>query len=182
MDDDKPAGAEAGIATRTMEIAVAVVLLAFGALVVFDSVRLGASWGDDGPQSGYFPFYIGGLLCLAALATIAQVAYDRWKERGQFRGAVAASRRLFVGWGSLRQVLAVLVPAAVYVLLVQLVGIYVASTLYIAVFMVWLGKYSWLRSAALALAVSAALFAMFEIWFKVPLFRGSYDLLSWLPV
>jgi hypothetical protein len=180
MDDDKPAGAEAGIAAKTMEIAVALLLLAFGGTVVFDSVRLGASWGDDGPQSGYFPFYIGLLLCLSALATLGRVAYDDWKRRGQFAGAVAESRRLFVAWGPLRQVFAVLVPAAVYVLLIQLIGVYVASALYIAVFMAWLGKYSWLMSAAVALPVSAGLYAMFEIWFKVPLFKGSYDVLSWL--
>ena len=30
-----------------------------GAIVVVDSYRLGSKWGSDGPQSGYFPFYIG---------------------------------------------------------------------------------------------------------------------------
>ena len=92
MSDDKPAGGEAGISTRTMEIAVALILFAVGALVVFDSVRLGASWGDDGPQSGYFPFYIGLLLCLSSVATLAQVALAEWKRRDQFRGAIAERR------------------------------------------------------------------------------------------
>ena len=49
--------------------------------------------------------------------------------------------------------LTVLIPAAVYVLGVQYVGLYVASAIYIAVFMVWLGKYSWFRSAAIGLLV-----------------------------
>ena len=39
---------------------VAALFLAVGALVIYDSVRLGASAGrDDGPEPGYFPFYIG---------------------------------------------------------------------------------------------------------------------------
>ena len=88
-------------------------------------------------------------------------------------------RRQFVAWAQLRQVLAVLVPAALYVLLVQFVGLYVASALYIALFMVWLGHYSWLKSVAVALVVSVSLFVMFEIWFKVPLWKGTWDLLSW---
>ena len=127
MSDDKPSGDGAGISTRTMEIVVALILFAIGAIVVFDSYRLGARWGDDGPQSGYFPFYIGLLLCLSSLATLAQVALAEWKRRDQFRGAVAERRSQFVGWGPLRLVLSVLVPALVYVLGIQLIGIYVAS-------------------------------------------------------
>ena len=64
-------------------------------------------------------------------------------------------RGIFVGWGQLKLVLSVLVPALVYVLGVQLVGIYVASALYIALFMRWLGKYPWLKSAAIGVGVSA---------------------------
>ena len=50
---------------------------------------------------------------------------------------------------------------------------------YIALFMIWLGHYSWLRSVVIALVVSVSLFAMFEIWFKVPLYKGTWNLLSW---
>jgi hypothetical protein len=181
MSDDDRSGAEPGISTRTMDIAVAVVLFGFGALVVFDSLRLGAGWSDDGPQSGYFPFYIGSLLCLSSVATLARIALVQWKRRGQFAGAIAEMRSLFVAWGPLRQVFAVLLPAAVFVLLVQLIGIYVASTLYIAVFMVWLGKYTWLRSLTVGFVVSVSLYLMFEVWFKVPLFKGAWNPLFWLP-
>ena len=47
-------------------------------------------------------------------------------------------------------------------------------------FMAWLGKYSWLKSAAVALGVTISLFLMFEVWFKVPLFKGTLDPLSFL--
>jgi hypothetical protein len=180
MSDDKPSGGQAGISTRAMDIAVALILLAIGALVVFDSYRLGASWGDDGPQSGYFPFYIGLLLCVSSLATLAQVAFTEWKRRDRFRGAIAERQSQFVAWGPLKLVLSVLLPAAVYVAGIQLIGIYVASAVYIALFMRWLGKYSWSKSLAVGVLVSAALFFMFEIWFKVPLYKGAYDPLAWL--
>ena len=44
--------------------------------------------------------------------------------------------------------LLVLVPTTVYVLAIQLVGIYVASALFIAAFMRVMDKYSWLKTAA----------------------------------
>lgn len=180
VNDDSRPGAGGGVSTPAMDVAVALIIFAIGALVVVDSYRLGSSWGDDGPQSGYFPFYIGLLLCLSAVATLAQAAFDEWKRRTQFAGAVAERRRQFVAWSQLKQVFAVLVPALAYVLLVQFLGLYVASAIYIALFMIWLGHYSWLRSVAIALAVSASLFVMFEVWFKVPLYKGTWDLLAWL--
>ena len=72
------------------------------------------------------------------------------------------------------------VGAAVYVLGIQLIGIYVASAIYIAVFMVWLGRYSMLLSASIGVAVMAAFFLMFEVWFKVALYKGLFDPLSFL--
>jgi hypothetical protein len=180
MSDRESPGDGAGISTRAMEIAVAAILFALGALVVFDSVRLGAGWADDGPQSGYFPFYIGLLLCISSVATLVQVALADWKRRGEFRGAIAERRGQFVAWGPLRLVLSVLLPAAVYVAGVQLIGIYVASAVYIAVFMRWLGRYPWPKSATVGVTVSIALFLMFEVWFKVPLYKGLYDPLAWL--
>ena len=175
MDDQETAD-DAGISTRTMEIVVALVLLALSALVVYDSYRLGSKWGNDGPQSGYFPFYIGLLLGVASLATLVRVFLTQWRRDGK----ATAPPGLFVEWGQLKLVLSVLLPAVVYVLAVQLVGMYVASAVYIMLFMRWLGHYSWVKSAAIGFGVSAAIFVLFEIWFKVPLFKGAYDALAWL--
>jgi hypothetical protein len=44
--------------------------------------------------------------------------------------------------------------------------------------MVWLGKYSWVKGVLIGAAVSVVTFMMFEIWFKVPLFKGAYNPLS----
>jgi hypothetical protein len=77
-------------------------------------------------------------------------------------------------------VLQVLIPALIYVGAVQFFGLYVASAVYIAAFMVVLGKYSPLKSVITAVLVIALFFLMFEVWFKVPLFKGEYDLLSFL--
>jgi hypothetical protein len=167
MDQDSPTRA-GGIPTRTMEIVVGLIFLVLGGMVVYDSLRLGIRWVGDGPEAGYFPFYVGALICISAVVVLAQAVFSR------------AKRGIFVEWGPLRQVLAVLIPAAVYVLGVELIGIYVSAAIYIAVFMVWLGHYSWLRSIVVGVAISVAMFLMFEVWFLVPLYKGIYDPLSFL--
>jgi hypothetical protein len=162
--------ASSGIATRTVETVVAVILFGIGALVVYDSHRLGSSWGADGPEAGYFPFFIGLIICISSTVILVQALFGRSRRRDT----------VFVEWQPLKQVLAVLIPAVLYVLGIQLIGLYVASAIYIALFMHWLGKYSWLKSVVLGVAVSAAAFATFEIWFQVPLYKGAFDPLSFL--
>jgi len=60
--NELPAGA---VATRTVELVVALAIAAIGLLVVYDSHRVGVGWADDGPRSGYFPNIIGWILTLA---------------------------------------------------------------------------------------------------------------------
>ena len=50
-----------------------------------------------------------------------------------------------------------------------------ASAVYIALFMVVLGKYSPIKAVIAALAINTVFFLMFEVWFKVPLFKGALD-------
>ena len=55
------------------------------------------------------------------------------------------------------------------------VGLYVSSAIFIAVFMRWQGKFSLVKSCLTGLIVSVVLFAMFEIWFNVPLLKGPLE-------
>jgi hypothetical protein len=158
-----------GVATWVVEAAVAVVLLIVGTGVIVESRRLGAGWTSDGPGSGYFPFYIGLIIVVSSLG----ILYDALL--GKKRKTEA-----FVDPAQFRRVLSVLVPATVYVLAIAFVGLYIASALYIAAFMIILGKYSWVKSVIAALAVVTLFFFMFEVWFKVPLFKGSLDPLRFL--
>lgn len=156
--------AKAAIKTRTMEIAVAAFILLCGAIVIYDSVRLGARWGEDGPQAGYFPFYIGVILCVASFINLAN--------------ALAAARRDdsdFVAMGALKLVFSVLIPTAVYAGLIGPLGLYVASTVFIAFFMRWLGKYKWWLVAMISIGNSVVFFLVFEVWFKIPLPKGPLE-------
>ena len=152
------------VKNSSMEAGVALVTLAIGALVVFDSLRIGAGWGDEGPKAGYFPFYIGLIICIGSLVNLV-------------RGLRDTSGESFVSKGQARDVLKVLIPMFLYVGLVQFLGLYVASTIYIAFFMRWIGKYGWAKIAAVALGVSVSFFLVFELWFKVPLIKGPLEAL-----
>jgi hypothetical protein len=138
-------------------------------VVIQGSWSLGSRWTSDGPGSGYFPFYIGLILCISGLGTMAQALFGKKKNR-----------EIFVDSEQLKRVMSVLLPALVYVLVVQLIGIYVASAVYIALFMIILGKYSPVKSVITSVALIALFFLMFEVWFKVPLYKGMFDPLSFL--
>jgi len=148
---------------RSADVVVAAFFLLIGAIVIYDSLRLGAKWGDDGPQSGYFPFYIGLLVCGASLVNML-VAFLK-----------VGRDKVFVEFGALKLVLTVLVPAAIYVASIAWLGIYVSSALFVAFFMRWLGKYAWWKAAAVSIGNSVAFFLIFEIWFKVPLPKGPLE-------
>ena len=50
----------------TVDAVVAAVLFFLGAVVIVQARSLGAEWTSDGPGPGYFPFYIGLILCIAS--------------------------------------------------------------------------------------------------------------------
>ena len=160
-------GGRAAFRTRTAELAVAAGFFIFGAIVIYDSLRLGMRWIADGPQPGYFPFYLGVIICVSAALTFALAL--RMAE---------AKNRTFVERGQLKLVLSVLIPSMAYVALVGWLGIYVSAVLFIALFMRWLGKYPWWKVALVSLGNSIVFFLVFERWFLVPLPKGPVE--TWL--
>jgi len=168
---EQEAGADVrhGVPTYVVEAAVAALLLVLALVVTQASLKLGAGWTSDGPGSGYFPFYVGVILAIASAGTLYQALLGKKRNTS-----------IFVDGEQLRRVLVVLVPALVFVGAIALVGIYVASAVYIAAFMIFLGKFGWVRSVVIGVATSTLFFLMFEVWFKVPLYKGSFDPLSFL--
>jgi hypothetical protein len=158
-------GASRGISLHSVEVVVALLVFALGLTILIGSWKLGSNWTSDGPGPGYFPFYISLIMCISG----AGVAIQALRKRPE---------GIFADGQQLKQVMIVLVPAAVYVLAVQLVGIYVASAIYIALFMTLLGKYSPVKSTLAALVIMVLFFLLFEVWFKVPLYKGTFNMLQ----
>lgn len=162
------------VSNRTMEIVVALLFLAGSAIVVYDCVRLGFGWQEGvGPAPGYFPFWIALIMGAASLVTLVTAVLR------------SGSGEVFVSVRPFGRVLAVLLPSLVYVALigglsigpvtVPGIGIYVASAIFIFVFMMTMGRENPFKSIGVAVGVPLALFLMFEKWFLVPLPKGPLE-------
>ena len=150
---------------RAADLATAAVLMALGGLVMFDAVHLGYDWGSDGPKSGFFPFWLAVAMLIACGLIFLQALRQR-------------TDKPFVTRAQLRPVLSVLLPATATVLVMEGAGLYVASALYIAFYMRWVGRHRWITIAALALGIPIATFIIFERWFLVPMPKGPLE--AWL--
>ncbi len=150
---------------KSAEVVIAALFFLVGAIVIYDSLRVGIRWEEvHGPQGGYFPFYVGLIICVSSAINALRALM------------VPAQRsKTFVQVGQLKLVLTVLVPTALYAAAVTWIGIYVSSALFIAFFMRWLGKYPWWKAAAVAVGAVAVFYLIFEVWFLVPLLKGPLE-------
>jgi len=147
---------------RSADLVTAAILLVLGLVVLGDALRLGIGWGSDGPRSGFFPFWMALILVVACAVIMLRAA--RRGERGPF-----------VTRAQLGPVLKVLWPATAMVLLIQFIGLYVATAIYLGFYMRWVGHHSWRTVAALSIGIPIATFLIFEQWFLVPMPKGPLE-------
>lgn len=153
------------VSTRAVEIVVSIALLAFAGVMGWDNWRTGIGWASDGPQAGYFPFYLSVILATASA----------W-------GLLAALRRSGLGKGfvrraQLRRVLQVFVPTAIFCLLTQLLGLYLASFLLVAGFMRFVGHIAWWKSILTSVVFAVSMFLVFNLAFDVIMPKGPIEAL-----
>lgn len=163
-------GDKALVNKRTVDIVVSCLLLLVGVVLARDNWRVGAGWVSEGPQSGYFPFYLSLLLIAASAWGLFQTL-----RKGT---DTAEAAEPFVGRQAFGRVLQVLVPTILFVVAIRFIGIYAASAALIVIFMIWIGKLRVLPSIATALVFSLCLFWLFEVQFKVLLPKGPIE--AWL--
>jgi putative tricarboxylic transport membrane protein len=150
---------------RAADLATAAVLMALGGLVMFDAVRLGFDWGSDGPKSGFFPFW----LSVAMLITCGLIVVQSLRR---------STQEAFVTREALRPVLSVLLPATAMIVVMEVAGLYVASALYVAFYMRWVGRHRWSTIALLSVGIPVTIFVIFEQWFLFPMPKGPLE--AWL--
>jgi hypothetical protein len=148
---------------RTADIVCGVLLGVVGAIVVIEGLRLGIGWSTDGPQPGFFLFYLGVAL-LAAAGPIVVLALGRGSDA-----------RTFLTRPQFRSVATVFVPAVSMVVLTHFIGLYVSGAVYLAAYMRRIGRHSWTSIFLVAVGVPIAAFLIFEVWFLVPLPKGPLE-------
>src|SRR3978361_1412485 len=150
--------------TRTVDVAVSLLLLALAVMLGYDNGRTGIPWDSTGPQAGYFPFYLSVILGGASLYGIVTT----------FRARTEAAET-FVTRGQLRRAMAVFVPTLLFCLATQFLGLYVASFLLIAAFMRMVGKIALWKSLLTAFLFTAIMFVTFDIAFAVIMPKGPLE-------
>jgi len=150
--------------SRNVDIVVLLALLALACLLGWDSARVGNAWADDGPQAGYFPFYLSVLLGAACLIGLARLLMWSGHSTTGF-----INRHQFV------RVMQVFVPTLVFVIMTEYLGLYVASFLLVAGFMWWIGGMALWKSVLTSFLFAAAMFLTFEIAFNVIMPKGPLE-------
>jgi len=147
---------------RKAEVVTSVIFLLISALVLYEAKRLGFGWGLEGPQPGFFIFWLGlglGICCIAtAIGVLRDIEVLKGKE--------------FITRKSLPKVLKVFLPMAGAILLMEFLGFYIASALYLGFFMRWVGRFSWGAVLLVAFLFAFSHYMIFEKWFLVPLPKG----------
>jgi hypothetical protein len=159
-DEDSPAVTT----TRTIDVAVSLLLVVLAAVLGYDNWRTGIGWDSTGPEPGYFPFYLSVVLAGASLYGLG-AAYLSRRE----------AAKTFVTRAQARRVLAVFVPTLLFCLVTQFLGLYVASFVLIAGFMRFVGKIAWWKSLATAFVFTALMFVTFDIAFDVIMPKGPLE-------
>lgn len=196
--NESHAGQSRGPSHRGVEIGVATVSIVLALVTVVGSLiscRGGppngpfltcVGWGLEGPRAGLFPFGVGILMLVAALANLGRALATR-------------HHRLFAEWSQVRQVVAVGVPTGIYVVLISGIpaiagigfpegflltersmlvpglGIYLASAILIGGFMKILGGYRWPMTLAVAIVLPVLTYVVFEKYFLVSLPKGPIE-------
>jgi putative tricarboxylic transport membrane protein len=167
-DPSAPAGESPSVvSTRTVEIVVATLVLAFAGVMFVDNWRTGMGWAPDGPQAGYFPGYLSVMMGGASVWWLASVALKRPRP--------ASPPRSFVDREQLGRVLKVFVPTLGFCVVTQFLGLYVASFLLIAGFMRYVGRIAWWKSIVTSLLFAVTMFLVFDLAFDVLMPKGPLE-------
>ena len=142
---------------------IALMLLVIAGLVIYDSVRLGFRWGASGPESGFFPFWLGVVLLVCTLLVLRKVISDFVKK--------VPGKRLAPP-GAWKPILWVILPALGMVLATELVGLHIAAALYLGFYMRAIGKTPWVTTLAVSILVPLSMYVAFDKLFMVPLPQG----------
>jgi hypothetical protein len=151
------------VAKRTAETVTLAIVLAFAVLMCWDNWRTGIGWESTGPKAGYFPFYVGVVLAAACIFGLVREALAREASHG------------FVSRNQFRRVMQVFFPTLAFVAATEWLGLYVASFLLIAGFMIFVGRLKAWVSLVTALVFSVSMFVTFEIAFDVIMPKGPVE-------
>ncbi|MEE1612194.1 tripartite tricarboxylate transporter TctB family protein [Microvirga sp. CF3016] len=152
------------ISRYTAEIGTATLTAGLGLAAVIGALEFGIGWGDAGPEPGAFPFYIGLLVIAASIGVLVQATVGR-----------QGLQSIFLHKEEAKRVASFFLPMLAFVVVARLLGLYVATALYLA-FVMWAqGKYRLVISMASGIVAAVIFYFVLEVAFQVPLLKGPLE-------
>jgi hypothetical protein len=147
---------------RPYQIATAAGFMILAAVAMFDS-RAGALVDTSGTEpggigAGFYPFWSAAVIFVCAV--IVAIGAGRSAEKGP---------PAFEGREAVVAVLKIVGPMVLGSVAIIWLGFYIVSALYMALFARWVGHYRWFWVLALAIGLPVAIYAAFELGFRVSL-------------
>jgi hypothetical protein len=146
------------VSRRSLETATVLLTGAFGAAVVISSYGNGIGWSSAGVDPGTFPFIVGVIILGGSLFNLVQ----GWLQ----------AREIVLRPAELNRLGTLFIPAAVYVGVIPLIGIYLASAAYVFGALAWHKRGAFIFSGLAAIGTAVALYLIFELTFQISLPRG----------
>ena len=146
------------ISRRSLETATALLTGAFGAAVVVSSFGNGIGWSASGVDAGTFPFIVGLIILSGSIFNLVQ----GWLEAGDILLRPSELKRLAI----------LFIPAAIYVGVIPLIGMYLASAAFVFGALAWHKRGSFVFAGIAAIGTALALYVIFERTFQISLPRG----------
>ena len=135
----------------------------FVAAVAMIDSRAGALVDTTGREpggvgAGFYPFWSAFVVFVCA----SFIGYRAW-QTPQPGTAAFEDRAAFVS------ALKLIVPMLVATAAIAWLGFYIVTALYMGLFARWIGRYRWIWVALISVAMPAAIYAAFELGFRVSL-------------
>jgi putative tricarboxylic transport membrane protein len=144
---------------------VALVILLLGIVILVDTSILGSGWGMSGPEPGFFPFYMGLGVVICSLFVLRK-AFKAYRKE-----APGTGKRL-IAKGGLTPILWVLIPSFGMILLTELIGLHLATVIFLIFYMRVVGNIQWTTVVLVGLLLPLATFIVFDKLFLIPMPEG----------
>ena len=115
----------------------------------------------SGPAAGFFPFYMGLGIAHLHHSLLSSRLSRSYRKEGPGKPLIPE--------GGLTQILWVLLPAIGVVLLTELIGLHLATILYLAFYVRVVGKIQWVKVVLISILVPVSMYIFFDKIFLIPL-------------
>ena len=146
------------------ETLIAAAMMAFAAYLMWHATALPIGWdGTRGPGGGAFPFWLSAIMFVAAAGIFL---------RSIIEGIRPEDLKPFFEPGMLGPVLAVTLALGLTILLMPIIGAYLAIPLFMLWYLRFYGRNGWTVTMSLTLVTPVALFFFFEVALLILLPKG----------